>query len=261
MLAGLYISILAGWLISLVAVAVNPPHEWSLRGIGFFVAAGVVTAGLGRLFSITGIDRLGASIHAPIQNSVSPTVAVIAGTVLFAESLGPLKIMGAIAIITGVWIVSRARTQVPVLSTPTTRPANMALPVLAGLSIAGGDVLRKSGLSLLHSPELALLAGMSAALLIWTTIRFLLRTPYEANRPARAWFFISGLAASGAQLALLHALNVGDLSVVSPIANIQPLLVFAFSALFLRKVEHLHTMVVLGGICTVLGVIATSLGS
>lgn len=258
---GLYISILAGWLVSLAAVAIRPPTGWNLLGIGIFVAAGAVTAGLGRMFSITGIDRLGASVHSPIQNSVSPTVAVIAGTVLFSETLGSLKVAGTAAIIVGVWSVSRSRNRSAALSSTTATLSNMMLPVLAGLSIAAGDVLRKHGLLLLASPELALLAGMSAALVIWATIRVFVRTSQQETMHARAWFFTSGVAAAGAQLALLHALNVGDLSVVSPIANIQPLIVLALSAALLREVERLNVMVVIGGICTVLGVIAISVGS
>jgi drug/metabolite transporter (DMT)-like permease len=54
----------------------------------------------------------------------------------------------------------------------------------------------------------------------------------------------------------IQALRTGDVAVVSPIIAAQPLPALVLSALFLRSLERLDFIVVLGALAIVLGVLA-----
>lgn len=74
-------------------------------------------------------------------------------------------------------------------------------------------------------------------------------------------FLQAGVAATNAQFALLYEHNIGDLSVVSPFADIRQYLVLALSAGLRRGIERPHARVIICGIFTVFGVVAISLGN
>lgn len=68
-----------------------------------------------------------------------------------------------------------------------------------------------------------------------------------------AWFLLGGAFTSTAILLLFRALGRGNLSVVNPTVNAQPLVVIAVSAAFLRRHETVNLRTVLGAAGTVSG--------
>ena len=143
MATGLYISVLAVWLVRRSSHA--PPDELELPRLGLFVGAGTVTAGLGRLFLDPG-NRLPGSVGSRTNTELGfSDRSFIVGLLSFSESLGPLKLTGAAVIAIGVWSVSRPRDGVAGPSELSATPANIMFPVLAGLAITAGDALRKRG--------------------------------------------------------------------------------------------------------------------
>jgi uncharacterized membrane protein len=69
------------------------------------------------------------------------------------------------------------------------------------------------------------------------------------------WFVVGGALASTAILVQFHALDRGNVSLVSPIVAAQPLFVFFLSAVLLRGIERVSAPVVIGGLATVVGVV------
>lgn len=268
-ISGLLISLVSGWLVLLVAVVTDPPGEISLAAFWILVGSGAAAPAVGRAGAITGVARLGPSVSVPIQASVYPLFAVTAAFLFLGEAAGVSRIVGVVAIVIGVWVLAGrgAEPCAPDLdAAPDGRPTAalrtpaFAFPVLAGLAYGGGDVIRKQALEQQHDPTFGAMVAVGTAAVLWMLATALLpqvRARLRAGPQAR-WFALSGVLTSLAVLSQFHALNRGEVSVVSPIVAAQPLAVFALSALFLKGLERVTSATFVGSIAIVAGTIMVS---
>lgn len=268
-ISGLLISLLTGWLVLIGAVLVDPPGEISLTALWILAVAGAVAPALGRAGAIAGVARLGPSVSVPVQASVYPLFAVTAAFLFLGERAGVPRVVGVVAIVIGVWMLAQrgAEPTAPDLDVPPkvrlparSRMPAFAFPVIAGLAYGGSDVIRKQALERQHDPTFGAMVAVGTAAVIWLLATALLprvRSRLRAGPQAR-WFALSGVLTSFAMLSHFHALDTGDVSVVSPIVAAQPLVVFVLSALFLKGLERLTPATVAGGIAIVAGTIMVS---
>ena len=269
---GLVISLSVGLVTLVVAVMVNPPATTAIGPIAVFAAAGLLGPGVGRAGAVAGVDRLGPSISVPLQASVYPLFAVAAAALVLRESVGSFRITGALAIVVGVWVLSRRGDGPPAsdladigiedrIPRRSTLRAGLSFPLVAGLGYAAADVVRKEGLGVLEEPTFGALIGVATALIAW--LAALLTSSALRARikwgPTAGWFAVSGLLASLALLSQFYALRTGDVSVVSPIVAAQPLAVLVLSALFLGGVERLTNRTLMGAVTIVLGTLLVSI--
>lgn len=270
---GLLISLSAGWLLLFVVTAFKPPPELRAGAIVVFGVSGLIAPAIGRAAAISGVHRLGPSVSVPVQTSVYPLFAV-AGAILFlGEPLTWLRVLGTLSIVVGIGLLARHTTVADAAAEPETDPVRtsrriarggkalaVAFPILAGLAYGASDLVRKEAVTSFPHPEFGAFVAVSAALAGWGVAVALapsIRRRVSIGHGA-SWFVAGGALASTAILVQFHALEVADVSLVSPIVAAQPLIVFVLSAVLLRGIERLTVPVVLGGFTAILGVILVS---
>lgn len=271
--AGLLISLAAGWLLLLAATLVDLPPAPSAGAVMVFAASGLLAPAVGRAAALSGVLRLGPSRSVPVQTSVYPLFAVAGAMVILGEDLTVSRIAGTFAIVAGILLLARRPRAADQLAEPGTDgetvrrvrrspkvSAAVLFPVLAGIAYGASDLVRKEGVVGFPHPAFGAFVAFSAALLAWSVAVAVV--PSMRRRvsvgPSAPWFVASGVLASTAVLVQFHALELADVSLVSPIVAAQPLVVFALSAALLRGFERITLPVIAGGLAAVAGVILVS---
>ena len=75
-LLGFLVSLASGLLLLFFVLLINPPTSVNWRGTSWFVLAGLVGPGVGRLVGIAAAHRLGPSLSTPIQSIAYPLLAL-----------------------------------------------------------------------------------------------------------------------------------------------------------------------------------------
>jgi drug/metabolite transporter, DME family len=270
-LAGLLITQLTGVLV-LAAFALTTVDSWKVpvAAVVVFALAGVVGPGLGRALGMRSVRDAGTTVAVPVQASATPVLSTIAGVFLFGEMVGVGHIVALVFIVTGIWFCVKGgsanrRTAADLLdaSKPRVRPAAVVvIPLISGATYSMSDVARKSALAVHGDVVLGALIGLTAAFTVWLAV--FLVTPRYRPMPqlsrASIWFCVSGIFSAAAQVTLMSALSIGDLSTVAPIAASHPIIIIILSALLLRKLEHLRRETIVGAAIAFVGVAYLSLG-
>lgn len=275
-ITGVLISLSTALALIVIAVLLDPPDEVNGHGLLLFALGGLAAPGVSRWAATTGVHRLGPSIAVPITQGARPLLAVGGALLFLGESLTIQKLVGLVAIVAGGWQLSRSREDARSLGLGSiegpveemtrsqsifrVRPG-IVFPLLAGLAYAGSDLVVKEALNHLDHPRLGAMVGMATALVAWSAATLLaspLRKQVHVGRDF-GWLVVSGILAGLAIINLFTALDNGDVTLVSPITASQPLAVFVFSRVFLRKLERLHASTVLAGLSIVVGTITISI--
>lgn len=252
LVSGLLISLGCGLAVLLIASAL---HGWPLVPLSaflWFVGAGLLAPGVGRLASIGAIHRLGPSTSTPIQSSVGPMLATSGGLLLLHEPVDLTRALAAGMIIVGVWDLTIHAPEAAgdanhrTTSSRAPGPARQwrwgaILAGLAGLAYGASDLMRKQGLNVFPTPVIGATLSVSTSFLVWLILAAAwppIRSQMRGG-PGAGWFALGGAFTAFAQLAQFSALGAGDVSVVNPIVNAQPLAVIALSAILLRRLERL----------------------
>lgn len=270
-LLGLLITHATG-VLALAAFAVATVDTWDVPwgAVGLFALAGVVGPGFGRAFGMLSVRDAGTSVAAPVQASVTPVLSTIAGVFLFREVVGLDRIVALALIVTGIWFCVRGgsanRPGVADL-TGNSKPAVLkyvviVVPMASGAAFATSDVVRKFALATHGDAVLGALIGLLAAFTTWLAVALVTPRYRQGLRlsPASGWFCLSGVFSAGAQVTIMSALYIGDLSAVAPIVASQPIIVIVLGALLLRKLEHLRLGTIVGAAVAFLGVAYLSVG-
>jgi drug/metabolite transporter (DMT)-like permease len=277
---GLLISVAVGFLATLLAALSNLPPSLPLAPVLLMLLTGLFAPGLGRIMAISGIRRLGASLHVPLQASVHPALGVFGGPLLFGETLTAGRLLGVVAIVGGVWLLwlradassfpppeTEAETpaEPPVTPAPGADPRPrrsrvgwaVLLPVTAGVAYGAADLIRNQVLEGFDYPEFGAMAAMASGLLLWVPLATFNPSLRRQARwgAGKRWFVLNGLLSAAAVLSTMQALRVGDVSVVSPIFAAQPLAVLVMSRYLLREEETVTRPIVLGSLAVVTGVV------
>ena len=197
----------------------------ALPGLVVLVLAGLVAPGTARLLGAVGLRDFGPLVAVPYQFGTRPIIALVAGLVLFNEEVTPWRILALAAIVVGLfWLTSGYKSEISDEKRPD--QSRLWIPAMAGVAYAISEILRKAGVSYTDSLTAAWLAGASAFILV--TISTILmpgqRARVEIPREWR-WILFSGGAAALAQVVMFTALAGGDITVVSPVMALQPMIV------------------------------------
>ncbi|MDE2900120.1 MAG: DMT family transporter [Chloroflexota bacterium] len=250
---------------AVVAVAVSWPlffflapwtslSSWAVLA---FVAAGVCGPFLGRLLLFTGLQRVGVAVTTPIYN-VQVLFTAVAGVLFFSETLTPFIGIGTVAMLVGLALLSldasggnRDRPR---------RTLDLLFPLGAGFFIAITYVFRKWGLQI--TPEVFFgLAVMSVTALVTSMGMGAVKRQGLSLPGGRTlvMFAIGGAMAITAHLCVLGALLRGDLLIVVPLQNMEPLFAVVLSRLFLRRLELVTPAVAAGAALVVTGGVLVNL--
>ena len=223
--------------------------EVSLTAVLLFFIVGVTQFGV-RIFAYTGVAKIGASRSSALQ-AVSPLIATIIAVVVLREKPGPVVIAGTLLVVGGIVLLSwKAEKEIP-----TFRWWHLLLPLAAACLTGMNHPIRRYALSL--SPEPLFFAALMGSVSLLSFLGYLAASPGSDrlvwNRRAIWPFLVTGVAETVSILLIITALSVGAVSVVAPIAATYPLWALLGAAIFLRDVERINALTILGTLSVVTG--------
>jgi len=253
--------------VTLVSVAIHAVVLWIalliFRGVPslswwvlfLFVLSGLLQPIL-RFLTYAGIHYVGAAAGTTLRGA-HPLFSTSLAILFLGEPLNLLIVLGTIAIVAGVALISWQRNR----KQEGFRWWYLAYPLSAAFLAGISHPLRRYTLSLANEP-LYLAAVIGVVALPWLASATLL--PGQKQKPvwdrrAIGPFLIAGSLETLGILLGIVALSVGQVVVVSPIIATSPLWVVLGSRLFLRDIERLTLRTIFGALCVVAGTIAISI--
>ncbi len=221
-----------------------------------YVGTGLLVPGLARFFIFKGMERLGASITASLLN-VSPLFAILFAFLFLAERPTPSNLLGALFIVFGVIQLSwRGQTK-------TWRTWDLIYPLVGAFLFAFRDNLVRFGLLIVHSPIVgATIAATTSALTI--SVFYYVTTDNVhslwAKTDQKGWLFFiaSGFMNFLSYLFMYSALNLDQVSIVSPLVNCSSFFVLPLAFFLLKGIERITLRKVSSTVVVVLGVFLIS---
>ena len=223
-----------------------------------FVLAGVFSPALVRWLYFISLDRLGPSVSSSIL-STGPAFTAIMAIVFLKEKLTVSIGLGIVLIITGIIILERSintgngfRVQ---------RKKDLIFPLLSAIFLGLALVFRKMGLSILDVPLFGLTVGFLTSLVFYTMMCLMsksMRNSISLNRSDMLFLGAAGVFLTTGWLTLFYALSLGNVIIVAPLSNLQPVTVVGLSYLFLKDIEKITSKMIVGIILVLIGVLLTA---
>ncbi len=232
-------------------------------GILYFTLAGLLAPGMARIFSYKGIDKLGASVSAPLTSTETLFSFTLAVVFLMEKITLPI-IVGTGSICLGVMILKREMESQRNMTNRLMRDKRYLLFPLTAAALFGTSIfIRKLGLNEVQSP---ILGAMMTSLSSWILLTLFLskktirRDFFNSKRKGIGFFLLSGLCTSLAWLSLFYALSMGKVVMVSPVINSHSLFTVLLSYLFLKNVEKVNHTTFIGTLLVIAGISLLSMG-
>lgn len=216
----------------------------------YFMLSGLIQPAIVRFLHYTGIVRLGASRAAPVRG-VAPLFAIVIAAFVLRERPGLSVYAGALLSVAGIWFISYRRQ-----GEKEWKKIDLLFPLGAAFLTGVSQNIRKTGLNILPNPYLAVAVTTTTSLVVFVTGLVVTGQvgSLRGDRRCLPFYGAAALISAVAQLCTFAALSKGQLSVVVPLVNTNPLLIVIFSALFLRDVEKVTKFVILGAALIVVGI-------
>jgi drug/metabolite transporter (DMT)-like permease len=131
----------------------------------------------------------------------------------------------------------------------------LSIPILGGIALGIGSILRKYVLNLFDAPVLGVSVSYTASLLPFLTFLALSRSTRNEpslKRDARL-FWIAGVGQAITWLFAFAALSFDDFVAVTPLLCVEPVFVPLLAFFYLRKIEHVSPKLVVSIVLSVLG--------
>jgi drug/metabolite transporter (DMT)-like permease len=231
---------------------------------GWFALMGAMAYLVARVFNNMAITMIGAARAVPMT-SLQPAFAFGLGVAFLGERPGLLVSLGMPMIVCGLILVFLAESgagprEGRIL---TARTLGYLLAVGAAASFASRDVISRHVVSGIAPPLVA--AGFALAIGGGMLLAVVHRDVAHSLRhlPGR-YIIICGLAGVCQGLAvasLFQALSRAPVTVVSPINASNPLITLVLAHLFLRRLESINLLLVIGTLLSVGGVALVVLGA
>jgi len=222
-----------------------------LLAVAYFVLAGVLALGLGRLLNFIAMRNMGAAKTSAVIGS-SPVLATLLSILFLAEPLAASTLAGACTVTAGIVLISGA--------TGFKMEKALIISLLSTFSYSLSNIFSKAGLRVQPDPFLSAQINAAAGLLFFITYIAITRqrTAFKVGKNGLICFTATGVLSSIGWLALMKALELGVVSVVTTIVYSYPLLILVLGRLFLRE-ERLDKRTVIGSALIVAGVAIVTL--
>ena len=221
------------------------------RGTYYFVISGLIQPAIVRFLHYTGIVRLGASRAGPVR-SVTPLFAIAIAFTFLGERPDAGVYLGSFLSVVGVWLTSSRRE-----GESEWKPIHLAYPLGAAFLTAISQNFRKTGLLIMPNPFVATAVTITTSLVVFSLSLVAtgqLRPTLQGDRKCLPFYGTAAVVSATAQLLGYIALSQGDVSVVVPLINTNPLFIVMFSAIFLRDLETINLRVAAGAALIVTGI-------
>ena len=217
----------------------------------YFIISGLIQPAIVRYLHYTGIVRLGASRAGPVR-SVTPLFAIALAFTFLGERPATEVYLGSFLSVVGVWFTSSRRE-----GESEWKAIHLAYPLGAAFLTAISQNFRKTGLLIMPNPYVATAVTITTSLVVFSLSLVAtgqLRTTFQGDRKCLPFYGAAAVVSATAQLLGYIALSEGDVSVVVPLINTNPLFIVLFSALFLRDLETINARVAAGAVLIVTGI-------
>jgi len=223
------------------------PGAWHMTALAIFAVVGLFYPALVTLLTYESNRQLGPTLTGAVS-CTAPIFAVVTAVLFLGEHLTVPAAVGGAVIVTGLLMLTM---RAPLQTAPGWR---LLLPVSGAVLRGIAQTMTKLGLALWPSPFSAALIGYATSAAVMWSANAAQRTPAAGiSRTGIFWFVAVGTLNGAALLLMYYALNIGSVSVVSPIVATYPLFTMLFSAMFLRT-EALTAKAIAGVLMAVSGV-------
>ena len=222
-----------------------------LLAVAYFVLAGVLALGLGRLLNFIAMRNMGAAKTSAVIGS-SPVLATLLSILFLAEPLVASTLAGACTVTVGIVLISGA--------TGFKMERALIISLLSTFSYSLSNIFSKAGLRVQPDPFLSAQINAAAGLLFFIAYLAITRqrTTFKVGKNGLICFTATGVLSSIGWLTLMKALELGVVSVVTTIVYSYPLLTLVLGRVFLRE-ERLDKRTVIGSALIVAGVAIVTL--
>lgn len=223
-----------------------------------FALSGVLTPGIVRLFYYQGMKKLGASVNSSFYSTYPLYTALLAhlflGDILLAGNWAGILLV----FFSGILIEWSSRD---VNIGIKYQRRNLIFPLIGGLTLAVGSIMRKFALDLFNAPVLGVALAYTFSLIPFLIIYLTSKPTRQAvdlKRDMRL-FWAAGIGQAITWMLGFYALSNAEVSVVVPILSTEPVFVAIFAYLYLKKIEKVSAKLVVSIILTVIGVILVTM--
>jgi drug/metabolite transporter (DMT)-like permease len=226
----------------------------NIASILLFGLSGVFTPGLVRLFYYHGMRKLGAPINSSLF-SIYPMYTSFLAVLFLSEILAPGNWVGILMVFLGGILVEWSARQAN--SGNNYSGKDLIYPIIGGVTLGVGSILRKYALTLCDAPVLGVSIAYTASLLPFLFILVFsesTRKELSLKRDIRL-FWVAGVGQGITWTLSFYALSFDNVYVITPLLSIEPVFVAIFAILFLRKIECVPQKLVISIVLTVLGVV------
>ena len=262
--ATFYTVLVGAVLVTSIAFAVNFDEikTLPLEVYGWITVMGILAYCVARVLHNTAIRMVGAARSVPMI-SLQPLMAFAIGFLILDERPNLLITAGTPIIVAGILLVMLPRRQDP--GSIEIRKLGYLLAFGGSLAFVTRDAISRHVLGGLALAPPFVVSGFALVIGGSILFAFIHRGVINSirNQPMRyvGICCLAGLLQGIAVASLFHALSRAPVTIVTPIYASQPIIALALAAVFLRQMESLNWVLVVGTVLSVGGVIMVILGA
>jgi DME family drug/metabolite transporter len=249
-------------IISLVGLAVLLPMAFlltdfngvNLAALMVFALSGILTPGFVRLMYYKGMEKLGAPVNSSLF-STYPLYTALLAQLFLSEILLPGNWAGILLVFISGILVEWSSHETHIDGTRQRR--NLIYPLLGGLTLGAGSIMRKFALNLFNAPVLGVAVAYGFSLLPFLFIYAFSKSARESlglKRDLRL-FWVAGFGQAITWVLAFYALSFSEVSVVTPLLSVEPVFVALFAYLYLRKIEKVSFKLAVSIVLMVAGIV------
>ena len=212
---------------------------------------------MARYLQFIGLHHIGAARNTTVIAGASAFLGVAIAVLFLGEQLTVPVVLGTVALMLGVALLAHESRKTK------WNVAYLLFPLAAALLYAIMSNLYKKGLDIIPNAILGGAIGLTAAL--FAMLLFLIPEISKNKLPQTAiikkalpLFAVAGAINTLGIILNFQALKLGQVSIIHPILNSQPLFATLYGYLFLKQHEKITLHVVAGAIVVVAGVVLIS---
>lgn len=231
----------------------NPKTTFNVYGFILFVLAGLFQPGLARLLYFKGMLKAGVAPNASIF-ATYPLFSTLLAIFLLNEQPTFFLWIGIVLVVAGAIIIQNSMHNKDAI-----KSAKSGLLISAGASIVAGlgFVFKKVGLNAYNEPLVGVGVSYLTSMILYTfmfAISPRIRSQTSVDSKALKLFWKTGLCLVMGHMFAFYAMQFGNVSVVAPLLQTEPLFVLLLTQLYLKDYEQLSRRLAFGTLLIVLGI-------
>ena len=218
----------------------------------WYMAVGVAGPGIGRIAYLIGINRMGLNRSVTIS-SCAPLWSTLIAVVLLAERPSAWVIVGTVAIVAGVALLSiqEDRSQ----SFQSWLQGALIFPLVASVGYALPPIFSKMAYTYQTTPAVGMTVAFFMANVVLLAFKPLMPVmgKFRVDRKGFLMLCASGALSVLSSFCLWTAISISSVSTTLPLSRTAPIYVLILSHFFLGKLEAITPRIVIGGVSVVIG--------